>query len=105
MILDNYHPISNLLFLEILTKKMVSLQVQKNLEDAYYLDVFQSDFRLGFSTETTLVSVIDDLWWKRDESSESIIVLLDFSVAFSSINHAILLNQPEGLEIGETVLY
>lgn len=102
MILDNYHPISNLLFLEILTKKMVSLQLQKNLEDAYYLDVFQSDFRLGFSIETTLVSVIDDLSWKRDESSESIIVLLDFSVAFSSINHRILLNQPGGLE---TVLY
>lgn len=28
-ILDNYHPISKLLFLDILTKKMVSLQLQK----------------------------------------------------------------------------
>lgn len=46
-----------------------------------YLDTFQSGFRLGFSTETYLVTLM----------------VLDLSVAFDSINHSVLLSQLHGL--------
>lgn len=56
-----------------------------------FLDPFQLWFRLGFGTEIALVSLYDDLCQERDRGNVSLLILLNFSVTFDTINHVIFL--------------
>ena len=57
--------------------------------------VAQSAYRPNHSTETALLSVQNDLLLAIDQHSEALLVLLDFSSAFDTIDHSILLNRLE----------
>ncbi|KAF7240555.1 Thromboxane-A synthase [Varanus komodoensis] len=53
-------------------------------------------------TESALVALYDDLCRERDRGSASLLVLLDLSAAFDTIDHGILLNRLAGLGVGGT---
>lgn len=53
---------------------------------------FQSGSRLGFSTETALVALVDEQWQNWDGCGASIFVLLDLAMVFNTIKHSILLS-------------
>lgn len=57
-ILDNFHPVSNLSFLEKIVEQVVMQQLQRVLDEANYLDLFQSGFRPGYGTKTALVTLL-----------------------------------------------
>ncbi|KAF7252606.1 putative RNA-directed DNA polymerase from transposon BS [Varanus komodoensis] len=79
---------------------MVAGQLQALLDETDYLDPFQSGFRPKYGTESALVALYDDLCRERDRGSVSLLVLLDLSAAFDTINHGILLNRLAGLGVG-----
>lgn len=56
-------------------------------------ETFQSGFRSGYSTETALVRVLNDLLIIADSGACCILVMLDLSAAFDTICHSILLDR------------
>ncbi|KAF7252107.1 putative RNA-directed DNA polymerase from transposon BS [Varanus komodoensis] len=76
----------------------------KHSDETDYLDPFQSGFRPRYGTESALVALYDDLCREKDRGSASLLVLLDLSAAFDTIDHGILLDRLAGLGVGGTAL-
>ena len=53
----------------------------------------QSAYRKYHSTETALIRIVNDIQRALDDQCESILVLLDLSAAFDTMDHAIYLER------------
>ncbi len=93
--LSNYRPISNLPFIGKIIEKVVFNQLNNYLNSNGYLDHFQSGFRVHNSTETALIKIINDIRFNSDSGKISVLVLLDLSAAFDTVDHNILLERLE----------
>ncbi len=78
--------LDQLCYMNIVFNQVTAFLTQNNL-----LDSNQSGFRSGHSTETAFLSVVDDLRLARMASKASLLILLDLSAAFDTVNHQILL--------------
>ncbi len=91
-LLDSYRPISLLPFLAKTLERVVFNQVSLFLSQNNKLDANQSGFRSGHSTETVLLLVTEALRIAKADSKSSVLILLDLSAAFDTVNHQILLS-------------
>ncbi len=88
-IFNNYRPVSYLPFLSKILEELVFIQ----LNDCNILGKNQSGFRMYHSTETALLKIVSDLRCNLDSHKISVLVLLDLSAAFCTVEHPILLNR------------
>ena len=82
--LPNYRPISNLSFLSKLTERVVKDQITDRLSTNATFNAFQSAYTTFHSTETTLLSVLDELIQAMDKQKVTGLALLDLSAAFDT---------------------
>ena len=89
----NLRPISNLQYISKLTEGAVFEQTHAHMANHSLYPLLQSAYRLGHSTETALLKVHNDLLMNMDAQRVTLLVLLDLSVAFDTVDHEVLLNR------------
>ena len=87
-----------------MNKRLAHKQFVTFLDNNNKLSQFQSGNRKYHSTETALLSVTEGLLKAMDEKKISILVLMDVSKAFDSINHGMLLFQIRSLGVSPSAL-
>ena len=87
----NYRPIANIPFLTEVIEKSVAIQVHNYLNCHGLFPSLQSAYRKHHSTESALLRVSNDIFRILDSQGEVILVLLDLSAAFDTIDHHDLL--------------
>ena len=92
LVYKNFRPVSNLPFISKVVEKAALQQLLVHCEKNASLPKFQSGFRKYHSTETALLKVQDDILMSMDNNEVTLLVLLDLSAAYDSIEHSILLN-------------
>ena len=90
-VLKNYRPVSNLLFLGKLIERIVSIRLNKHMTDNNLHSHYQHGYKKGHSTETLLLKVVNDLLLACDEHKPTILMLLDLSAAFDTVDQSKLL--------------
>ena len=67
-------------------EKLVLQQLVSHLSTHNLLNIRQSDYRSGHSTETVLLRILNDLLTSLDDNKISILLFLDLS-AFGTVDH------------------
>ena len=68
-------------------------QLNDHISKNNLLEKHQSAYRKCHNTETALIKISNDLLISADNKNVSILVLLDLSAAFDTLDHSILLNR------------
>ena len=91
-VLKNYRPVSNLLFLEKIIERVVSMRLNKHMEENNLHSPYQYGYKKGHSTETLLVKIVNDLLISCDRKKPTILLMLDLSAAFDTVDQKKLLS-------------
>ena len=91
--LSDFRPISILCVVEKAFERLLNDQILAHVGENGLLSDFQSGYRQGHSTISTLVKVTDDLGAARAAGKDAVLVLLDFSKAFDCIPHDLLVHK------------
>ena len=70
---------------------MVQKRLDKHLLENNLNIPQQSGYKKGFSTETLLIRIVNDLLIASDEGKGTVLMLLDLSAAFDTVDHNIIL--------------
>ena len=84
----NLRPVSNLLFVPKITESAVFDQLYTHVTDNQLFPVWQSAYRKSHSTETALLKIVNDILLDMNRQHVSLLVLLDLSAAFDTVDHA-----------------
>ena len=85
----NYRPISMLPIVSKVFEKLIQNQIGGFIESKLF--PFVCGYRKGFSTQYTLIELIEKLKKSLDSQGYSGVVLMDLSKAFDTLNHALMI--------------
>jgi len=90
--LKNYRPISNLTFIGKLIERFVLKCLNEHLAKNNLNIDHQSGYKKHHSTETLLITIVNDLLVASNENTATVVMLLDLSAAFDTVDHSKLIN-------------
>lgn len=94
-------PISLLPVISKIFEKIINAQLVQYLNSYSILPSIQSGFRSNYSCLTALTKVTDDILESYDRGKITALILLDYSRAFDTVRHDILLKILEIIGLGE----
>ena len=89
----HYRPVSNLQFTSKVLEKCASSQVIEHTEKQKLSEPMQSAYRRQHSTETALACVHNDILRALDDQKAVLLLMLDLSAAFDTVDHEIMLHR------------
>ena len=95
----NYRPVSNLIFLGKLIERVVDIRLRDHMEQNKLTTKEEYGYKKSHSTELLLTLVTNNLLEACDRNLPSVVLLLDLSAAFDTVDHDKLLGILE-TEIG-----
>ncbi len=90
---QNLRPVSNLPFISKLTEKVASNQTHCHMTVNKLFPPLQSAYRKNHSTETALLKITNDILLNMNKQHVTLLVVLDLSAAFDTIDQDILLDR------------
>ncbi len=93
--LNNFRPVSDLICLSKQLERAACTQLTNYFTLNSLLSPYQSAYRKNFSVETSLLYISNSLRKYIDSGYSIIVILLDLSAAFDTVDHSILLSRLE----------
>lgn len=99
--LKDLRPISIIPSMGKVFEGILESQLRDYVNTANILPAFQSGFRRHHSCASALTTIVDDILSASDEGKLTLLILLDFSKAFDTINHKILVHILESIGMSD----
>ena len=90
---SNYRPISNLNFISKILERLFLSRFQSHILKSPNFNTYQSAYRPHCSTETALQLLLDRIYSAADDGKPTLLISLDLSAAFDTIDHSVLLKR------------
>ena len=91
--LKNYRPVSNLSFISKQTERVVAARLNEHMSQFELFEPLQSAYKARHSSETALIHVQNNILRAMDQGKVGILLLLDMSAAFETVDHRTLLDR------------
>ena len=92
-VISNYRPVSVLPVFSKILERLVQIRLNAFIEKFNILYQYQFGFRKGHSTNTALIVLTEKITQAIEKGEMVLGVFLDFSKAFDTVNHTILLEK------------
>ena len=102
--LSNYRPISQIPLLAKILENIVYKQLISYFTKYNLLNNRQNGFRQGHSTETTLLSLFDDLYTSLVNNKSQQLILLNLSSAFDTLEFNTIINRLQNIGLKDIPL-
>ena len=89
----NYRPISNLNNISKIIERLFRFRFRPFITSSPLFNPNQSAYRQGYSTETALLFTLNNIRQSADRGKSTILVSLDLSSSFDTIDHHLLLER------------
>ena len=90
---NDFRPISILATLSKVCEKLINSQIVEYIDKYHLFDPYQSAYRKYSSTATALLKITEDIMESIDDADVTLLILLDFSKAFDTVNHRLLIEK------------
>ena len=90
--LNSYRPVHNLVFISKLMEKVVNKQFNEHLSRNNLDLKYQHGYKKYHSTETLILRVVDDILIGFENNTATVMIMLDLSAAFDTVDIDKLLN-------------
>ena len=101
LVRSNYRPVSNLSFISKIVESAGMKQINEYCMFNNLFLEYQSAYRPHKSCETALIKIVNEILWNMEYKRVMILVAMDLSAAFDTVDHSILLkvlNQQFGID-------